>query len=194
MRAGKGTSVLYGGSGDDLLVGGPRWDQLFGDAGDDTLRAGSGNTFLVGGLGSDTISGGAGKDILIGGYDNAGYAHQSQVVRKILAAWSVGNLGAVKRQLAGSGVYGPAVGNDGSPDRLRGGCGRNLIVPHLVPGQPDNDQVHARGANAIFALHDLPVPGIHVQAVTTYVSTSAQTSSATRHTPPPSSAATVRTT
>ena len=45
-------------------------------------------------------------------------------------------------------------------------------MPHLVPGQPDNDQVQARGANAIFALHDLPVPGIHVQAVTTYVSTS----------------------
>jgi hypothetical protein len=172
LRAGKGNSLLYGGSGDDLLVGGPGRDQLFGDAGNDTLRAGKGNSFLVGGLGSDNVAGGAGKDVLIGGYDNAGSAFDPRTVSKLMSAWSSGSLAALKRQLAGSNAYGPNFGNDGSTDHLEGGCGRNLIVPHLVTGQPYNDQVQARRSDLIFPLHDPPVPSINVQAVTTYVTTS----------------------
>ena len=62
-----GNDHLYGGEGDDVLIGGGGNDQLFGGAGDDLLFGGSGSDRLFGGEGDDVIFGGSGDDYLDGG-------------------------------------------------------------------------------------------------------------------------------
>jgi Ca2+-binding RTX toxin-like protein len=58
---------LYGGNGDDELLGYGDDDELFGGADDDDLYGGGGNDFLDGGSGRDYLYGGKGNDYLIGG-------------------------------------------------------------------------------------------------------------------------------
>ena len=60
-------NLLFGGSGDDVLIGN---GSLFGGDGDDLLIAGDEDTLLDGGPGDDTLIGGAGADTLIGGDGN----------------------------------------------------------------------------------------------------------------------------
>lgn len=67
-------SRMFGGPGDDLLIGSNRWDRLQGGPGDDVLlglegrdwmRGGSGNDILMGGLGIDDLNGNHGRDRLV---------------------------------------------------------------------------------------------------------------------------------
>ena len=58
---------VYGGLGNDILIGGSGNDRLFGEAGNDKLTGALGNDMLVGGDGNDTLSDAAGKNVLIGG-------------------------------------------------------------------------------------------------------------------------------
>ena len=64
---GNGGDLLYGGSGNDVLIGGAGHDVLHGGTGDDILMGGSGNDTLHGGDGNDILFGGSGNDTLIGG-------------------------------------------------------------------------------------------------------------------------------
>jgi Ca2+-binding RTX toxin-like protein len=57
---------LFGGNGNDTLIGASAADFLFGQAGDDTLVGGGGIDFLFGGAGNDTLTGGAGNDYVFG--------------------------------------------------------------------------------------------------------------------------------
>ena len=54
--------TLYGGAGDDTLVGGPANDILNGGPGDDTIQGGGGSDILVGGPGHDHLDTGNGGD------------------------------------------------------------------------------------------------------------------------------------
>ena len=72
-----GANRIFGGGGDDLIVGGfyrddlqgaSGNDALFGGWGGDTLGGGSGNDALFGGIGADVLSGGRGDDALFGGW------------------------------------------------------------------------------------------------------------------------------
>jgi Ca2+-binding RTX toxin-like protein len=54
-----GPLVVYGGPGDDTLVGGTGDDTLYGDVGNDTLTANAGLDALYGGPGNDTLNAGA---------------------------------------------------------------------------------------------------------------------------------------
>ncbi len=58
---------LFGGTGNDLLLGSDYSDFLSGDDGADTLEGGSGNDNLAGGTGNDRLLGGSGLDTLDGG-------------------------------------------------------------------------------------------------------------------------------
>jgi 2',3'-cyclic-nucleotide 2'-phosphodiesterase/3'-nucleotidase/5'-nucleotidase len=58
---------LFGGDGNDTLVGGKGDSLLVGGDGNDTLLGGNGWDVLIGGLGEDTILGQQGQDLLIGG-------------------------------------------------------------------------------------------------------------------------------
>ncbi len=57
---------LFGGAGNDTLVGGSANDMLFGQLGNDTLLGKGGNDFLFGGAGNDTLTGGTGNDQVFG--------------------------------------------------------------------------------------------------------------------------------
>ena len=57
---------LFGGAGNDTLIGGSGNDQLFGGAGNDTLLGKAGNDLLFGGDGNDTLIGGTGDDQMFG--------------------------------------------------------------------------------------------------------------------------------
>ena len=67
LFGGDGNDWLRGGAGHDKLDGGTGDNLLFGDAGGDSLVGGDGRDILVGGVGRDVFDGGAGDDILIGG-------------------------------------------------------------------------------------------------------------------------------
>ena len=58
---------IYGGSGNDTLIGTIGSETLWGGAGHDFINGGAQNDFLYGGNGNDTIDGAAGNDRLIGG-------------------------------------------------------------------------------------------------------------------------------
>lgn len=60
-------STVYGGTGDDRLIGGDGPDTLFGSVGDDTLLGRGGRDYLSGGFGADTLDGGDDNDRLDGG-------------------------------------------------------------------------------------------------------------------------------
>ncbi len=64
---GQGRNVIYGGEGDDRLVGGTSRDELYGEEGLDVLTAGGGNDLLFGGDDDDVLKGEAGNDELDGG-------------------------------------------------------------------------------------------------------------------------------
>ena len=68
LFGGDGNDNIVGRSGDDVVDGEGGADTLFGDSGADLLRVGDGNDELVGGSSVDTLSGGAGTDILRGGH------------------------------------------------------------------------------------------------------------------------------
>jgi len=57
---------LYGGSGDDLLIGLGGNDRLYGEDDNDTLIGSGGDDYLSGGAGNDWLNGVGGRDTLIG--------------------------------------------------------------------------------------------------------------------------------
>ena len=57
---------LFGGAGNDTLIGGSGADQLFGQAGNDTLLGKGGFDFLFGGAENDTLTGGDADDQVFG--------------------------------------------------------------------------------------------------------------------------------
>ena len=59
-------SNLFGGDGDDTLVGGSAADLLFGQSGNDTLLGKGGDDLLFGGSGDDVLTGGSGSDQVFG--------------------------------------------------------------------------------------------------------------------------------
>ena len=64
---GIGATQLFGGPGNDVIVGGMRGDIINGGGGLDIIEGGSGNDTIDGAGGDDEISGGDGNDQLLGG-------------------------------------------------------------------------------------------------------------------------------
>ncbi|MFN7305277.1 MAG: beta strand repeat-containing protein, partial [Alphaproteobacteria bacterium] len=62
-----GIENVWGGAGNDTIIGGDGADSLWGNSGDDTLVGGNGADTLDGGSGNDTITGGDGSDRIFGG-------------------------------------------------------------------------------------------------------------------------------
>ena len=58
---------MFGGQGDDLIVGSDRWDRMQGGPGNDRLLGFAGNDWMRGGPGSDHVIGHNGRDDLQGG-------------------------------------------------------------------------------------------------------------------------------
>lgn len=63
-------SIVFGGTGNDLIFGSNGSNELHGDEGDDTLFGGNGADLLFGDAGNDFLFGGNGADALFGGAGN----------------------------------------------------------------------------------------------------------------------------
>ena len=72
---------IYGGDGNDLIIGGFRSDELAG---------GDGNDLIFGGFGNDQITGGAGLDLLFGGAGRDTFNYSSGAGVDIIADFSTG--------------------------------------------------------------------------------------------------------
>jgi Ca2+-binding RTX toxin-like protein len=118
---GRGNDIIVGGSGDSQIDGGDGNDKVVGGAGDDVLCGGNGNDVVVGGLGNDVVGGDAGNDVVAGGLGDD------------LLLGGDGN-DILDGGLGNDHVYGQA-GND----TLIGGFGNNILV-----GGDGNDKLIAR--------------------------------------------------
>lgn len=66
LKGGPITSYMRGNDGDDLLIGGVGFDDANGNAGNDTLRGGLGDDWVVGGKDNDLLFGDDGADLVYG--------------------------------------------------------------------------------------------------------------------------------
>jgi Ca2+-binding RTX toxin-like protein len=107
LFGGPGPDLIYGGPSDDFIDAGIGNDTVFGYAGADEILGGSGDDTLNGGAGDDELYGGRGGDTISGGSGN-----------DLL----VGNVGADK--LNGGGGDDELIGL-GGPDEMFGGPGND---------------------------------------------------------------------
>ena len=124
IHGGNGLDNIYGRQGDDWHDGGDDRDFVNGGAGDDTLEGGMGRDWIRGGSGNDVIFGEDGSDTLYGGEG--------------------------KDTIFGEDGSDTLYGGEGS-DELRGGYGNDLIFGDaggdVLLGQFGNDRLYGGPGN-----------------------------------------------
>jgi len=130
---------MWGGEGNDTLVGGNRSDTLDGGIGDDLITGGRGDDFLNGESGRDTLDGQGGNDELIGGSDDD--LLRGGVGNDTLYGDGLSEVPIRKREK----VYQPPAGHDtlygeGGDDGLYGGP-----LDDLLNGGAGNDTLRGSG-------------------------------------------------
>lgn len=78
--------VLFGGAGDDYLVGGDGDDVLVGGAGDDVISGSFGNDVIVGGAGRDRLFSFMGNDLVVAG--SLSFEEDPSAMTAVLSEWS----------------------------------------------------------------------------------------------------------
>ncbi|MGA2034705.1 MAG: MBG domain-containing protein, partial [Thermoguttaceae bacterium] len=124
-------ALLFGGDGNNTLIGGSGPCVLVGGSGSNTLRAGSGPSILIGGSGAATLYGGSSDNILIGG--STDFDSDLQALDSILAEWGdattgfhgrIGRLQGPKAGLNGTYFLNTATVHAGAAtDNISGGAG-----------------------------------------------------------------------
>lgn len=118
-------TVLNGGAGNDMIIGGSGNNVLVGGTGDDKLFGSSGRDILIGGDGKDQLQGRANDDLLISGFTTFDDDQASLV--QILNEWSSNDTYAVRVAKLRNGTDGlpilnaTTVTDDGASDKLFGG-------------------------------------------------------------------------
>jgi hypothetical protein len=146
-------SVMNGGDGSDLLVGGQLDDTLNGDAGNDTLLPTSGGGTANGGAGDDTfqvimgpvvINGGPGTDAVV---PNGGFPTHTFSLDGIANDDGGSNVMPDVENLTGGLGADTLVGSAG-PNQLVGAAGNDDITggggPDQLDGAGDSDTIRAR--------------------------------------------------
>lgn len=77
---------VFGGAGNDIIIGGSGDDVIVGGGGVDIIVGGAGRDILIGGRGSDVIGGNAGEDILIAGY--TAFDSDASTLAAIASIWT----------------------------------------------------------------------------------------------------------
>jgi hypothetical protein len=78
---------VFGGTGNDYIVGSSANNVVDGGAGNDIMSGLGGNDIMVGNYGADLINGGSGIDILIGGYVDFVFGTLQEGLESIMETW-----------------------------------------------------------------------------------------------------------
>lgn len=116
----KATVYLFGGNGNDVLLGGGGPSFLDGGAGNDKLTGGQARSVLVGGAGSDLLYAGDSAALLIGG------SIDLQSPANLLNAWTNLNQTYADRAAAVRSMLAGHIFDDGQKDVLNSGDGQDL--------------------------------------------------------------------
>lgn len=130
---------LYGGAGDDFLVGSVNGDLLDGGGGNDILIGGlattdvgdfliggAGNDIIIGGTGADYLVGGSGRDLLITGFVNTSLHSWSAMLLEVRSDWVAFGVSGVED--GGNLVIGETVLDDAHIDLLDGGEDQDWFI------------------------------------------------------------------
>ena len=167
--------ILYGGDGNDLLIGGstvieihggegrdtitgsPQADLLYGDGGDDNIDALDGDDFVDAGNGNDVVEGRAGNDFLFGG---AG----TDTIRGSRGD-DVLDGGDGDDQLFGSDGNDLLIGGNGN-DKAFGHGGVELLIGDKVGTINNLPVTYANMAGLLAAVAAMPDSGVTVKGLT----------------------------
>jgi Ca2+-binding RTX toxin-like protein len=152
---GGGKVYLYGGLGNDTLIGSSQADWLYGDDGNDTLAGAAGADRLYGGQGNDDYYGDAGNDIM--------YAEATaDGDDSYYGGTEIDTVNYQKRTLGVEVTMGDLLANDGQPgaeldyveidmEYATGGAGDDLLVGdagrNILTGNDGNDDLFGGGGN-----------------------------------------------
>ncbi len=138
-----GNTLLYGGNGQDTLIGSPQDDFLYGEEGNDTLFGHGGADRLEGGPGHNWMSGGSGRDTIDAseGYGDELYGDENvdELIGSIYADVLSGGEGS--DNISGRSGNDILLGDSGE-DTLDGGAGNDQLF-----GGSENDTLHGGDGN-----------------------------------------------
>ena len=143
------TSVLDGGAGNDMLIGGGGNNVLVGSTGNDQLFGQSGRDILIGGDGLDRLIARGNDDILIGG--STTHDGNTTELLQILDEWTSTDSYTTRVDKLHNGAGVPAlnvtttVTDDGLRDFLLGGAGLDWFfagAQDLMPGKLSAEQLN----------------------------------------------------
>lgn len=129
-------ATVWGGAGNDYVVGGQGSDVLVGGEGNDRLWGRNGADVIIGGTGKDALDGGRGDDILIA--DSWAFEDSVLALDAVRSEWNRNDVGYEQKRdhllgVTAGGLNGQYVLNqstltdDGERDSLRGRRGRDLF-------------------------------------------------------------------
>ena len=128
---------IYGGTGNDVILGGGTGDILVGGDGNDAVSGNKGRDILIGGTGADTLTGDQDNDILIAGYTT--HDNDSAALNNILATWNSGQTyDALVNSLRSTSLRPDVdVFDDAAVDQLKGGSGQDWFIFNNDQGVKD---------------------------------------------------------
>lgn len=149
---------VYGGTGNDTLIGSSQDDLLVGGDGNDTIRGLAGRDILIGGNGVDQVFGngnsGAGNDenVLIG--NRTQLDGNDQALAVLLTEWSSANDFATRRTKLKTGINGARLSsatvlNDSAVDTLVASSGQNWFWNYAAPAASPDTMTGKKATDAL---------------------------------------------
>lgn len=154
-----GGLTIYGGPGDDLLIGSSAADVIYGQAGNDVIDAEDGNDVIHGSSGDDDVFGGAGNDDLMAEHTLDG-ADEYYGGAGVDMLWYSGRTAPISvtigNGLADDGEVGELDLVDVDVENVVGGSGNDTLIGsagnnYLYGGAGDDTMNGGAGSDSLYA-------------------------------------------